>query len=189
MGSVICMRRCRREKLGTSPSKATISPSTTKLSSVWEAMASTISGYVPLRTLRFLEKSLTLPPFRKARHRSPSNFGSKSQFGSEKRRSVSVANMGLIHSGCGLSLSRARASGGRLASKSATRVSGNCRLLLIQFLDRPPTQNGFWLLGHRIPRVGILVTFLDEQTDGLFAISNPGQGESAFQLLALQPDS
>ena len=39
-----------------------------------------------------------------------------------------------------------------------------------------------------ITRVGILVTLLDQQPDRLLAIPNPRQGESAFQLLAFQPD-
>lgn len=85
-------------------------------------------------------KSLTAPRFRKARQRSPSNLSSNSQFASEKRRSISVASIVLIHSGCGLLRSRARCSGGRMANRSVADMSGSGGLL-IQLLNRPPTQN------------------------------------------------
>jgi hypothetical protein len=46
-----------------------------------DGSASATSGYVPLSSLRFLEKSRSRPPSRKLRHRSPSNLIANSQSG------------------------------------------------------------------------------------------------------------
>jgi hypothetical protein len=73
-----------------------------------------ISGYFSFSNIRLREKSFNSRSRRKARQRSPSHFGSKSHPWREKRSSVSVANIGAIHSGCDFFRSRALASAGSL---------------------------------------------------------------------------
>src|SRR5690554_4025633 len=97
-GLSTCIRLLSRSKLHTSPSKATISPSATKLKPVSERVLQ-ISGYCRLIIFLFLDMSLMQFPSPYAMHLSPSSFLSYIQSSREKDSREMVASMGLYHSG------------------------------------------------------------------------------------------
>src|SRR6266542_5052026 len=136
------MRCWSRAKLVTRPSKATISPSTTKSRAAWLANASVISGYWAVTASRFRDIQRTRPPRRKARHRSPSSLRSKIHAGSENRRSVRVASIGATHAGCGPGMRSRRVASG---SDSSRLVRGSItpglqeRALVLGDPDPEPT--------------------------------------------------
>src|SRR5439155_5411580 len=107
-----------RAKLVWFPSKPPIPPSTTKSSAPCRGRASSTSGYWLATDSRLRDRRRVREPCRKAKQRSPSSLRSKIHPGSENRRSVSVASIGPIQSGCGLGFSPALASSGSPLSGS-----------------------------------------------------------------------
>src|SRR5947207_14593562 len=95
------------------------------------------------------DNNRTRLPLRKTRTRSPSSLRSKIQFGSEKRSSVKVVNIGAVHDGWRFFLNFARASFGNFSNSEC--MTKSVFLFLLDLFHCAPTDRrlvlgftGFW---------------------------------------------
>src|SRR5258708_7308994 len=72
--------------------------------------------------------------------------------------------------------------------RRSTPLLATGRPLRADLFDGAPAQDRGRLCGEEIARLCVLVGHFDQEPDLLSAVSDPGQGKAALQLLPIQPD-